>query len=74
MTRELAINCLIKDDKVKTREVVFYDIGTGVMTYGSIPEPSLMFLSEIALHPDTPYNALLLLHSADHQSLSDCLA
>lgn len=30
----------VKDDKVKTSEVVFYDIGTGVMTYGSIPEPS----------------------------------
>lgn len=30
----------VKDDKVKTSEVVFYDIGTGVMTFGSIPEPS----------------------------------
>ena len=56
----------VKDDKVKTSEVVFYDIGTGVMTYGSIPEPSLMFLSEIALHPDTPYNALLLLQASIH--------
>lgn len=30
----------VKDDKVKTSEVVFYDIRTGVMTFGSIPEPS----------------------------------
>lgn len=30
----------VKEDKVKTSEVVFYDVGTGVMTYGSIPEPS----------------------------------
>ncbi len=30
----------VKDDKVKTSEVVFYDIGTGVMTFGSVPEPS----------------------------------
>lgn len=30
----------VKDDKVKTSEVVFYDIGTGVMTFGSISEPS----------------------------------
>lgn len=30
----------VKDDKVKTSEVVYYDIGTGVMTFGTIPEPS----------------------------------
>lgn len=30
----------VKGDKVKTSEVVFYDIGTGVMTFGSISEPS----------------------------------
>ncbi|RGD86701.1 hypothetical protein [Thomasclavelia ramosa] len=30
----------VLDDKVKTSEVVFYDIGTGVITSGSISEPS----------------------------------
>lgn len=30
----------VKDDKVKTSEVVFYDIGAGVMTFGSISEPT----------------------------------
>lgn len=30
----------VKEDKVKTSEVVYYDIGTGVMTFGTIPEPS----------------------------------
>ena len=30
----------VKGDKVKTSEVVYYDIGIGVMTHGSIGEPS----------------------------------
>ena len=30
----------VKGDKVKTSEVVYYDIGIGVMTHGSISEPS----------------------------------
>ena len=32
----------VKDDKVKTSEVVYFDIGKGVMTHGAIPEPSDM--------------------------------
>ncbi len=42
----------VLDDKVKTSEVVYYDIGTGVMTFGKIPEPSdeiwQQILSELA--------------------------
>ena len=42
----------VLENKVKTSEVVYYDIGTGVMTYGTIPEPSdeiwQQILSELA--------------------------